>query len=492
MFENNNGALSYSDNQWNVWKRENQKVSQEIWRMFNKSITLQEKQKNREENEKKFDKHKEVIKKYIQENWTFVLVSKNKNYYRALQQILKEVDIIGGTIYVTYEANRMDDTVKKALERYNKIMIFFEESMDDVNMVYKAENTKQIIPNECNLICLTDAPTENNIGLMQDMEVDNIIKKPFSRGSLIEKIATTISVGKETEEIEFLIKNNQLEEAEKELKNKFPEWVIDLKSCLLNADILKKRKKYELAEKYYFYAIKKSRNNLKALKKLKEFYEEIGEKNKKFEILKKIDDFSPFNYKRKMEIWKQLLEVDKLEEADDFFKKAESIVKKKVKDMHLDILLEIKDSFAKNNYKDKSFEYLKKAINAKQKKKKISSDDMWMFNEVWMVLTKKWEWEKAIKSYEYALMLDDTDPFLYYNIGKAYIKGKYFGKAIEFFNQALALDKTFLNNYSEVPMYIGYAYYKLTRYLKAKEYFEKALEINPKRKDVQEFLKKIW
>jgi len=84
------------------------------------------------------------------------------------------------------------------------------------------------------------------------------------------------------------------------------------------------------------------------------------------------------------------------------------------------------------------------------------------------------EYDKALECYDEALKLDKTYVTAYNNKGNIYANLKKYDKALECYNKAIELDSEYASAYYNK----GYLYYNLKEYDKALEWYDKAIEVD--------------
>ena len=84
--------------------------------------------------------------------------------------------------------------------------------------------------------------------------------------------------------------------------------------------------------------------------------------------------------------------------------------------------------------------------------------------------------EAAIDALEYVLAIDDTYEVAYLDIAELYINKKNYKKALEYYLEA----ESFFKYYKEVFFHIGLCYEQLNEMNKARNYYRKSIAIDPK------------
>jgi tetratricopeptide (TPR) repeat protein len=88
------------------------------------------------------------------------------------------------------------------------------------------------------------------------------------------------------------------------------------------------------------------------------------------------------------------------------------------------------------------------------------------------------QFDKAIMDCDKAIQIDSLLAKAYYNRATAYYEKAVYQKAVQDYEKALSIEPKVGN--AVVYSFIGYAYYKLNRFIEVEKYYDKALALNPK------------
>jgi tetratricopeptide (TPR) repeat protein len=325
-----------------------------------------------------------------------------------------------------------------------------------------------------------------------EMGADNVIVKPISVNSLIQKLALTLNPdnnwSKKVDECKTLIQMGKLSEAEKITEDFLKQKPDSAIALILKGDISRAKNNFREAEHYYTLASKKNKLYLEPLKKLVELYEQTNELKKKLESLKKLDRLSSLNHHRKIEIGHTHIQLNQEEEGKKYFDQAIKQVQKQATNMLCSAMMEIAQKL-KNQRPDLSSQYIARAINTKGNN--LSRKDLWMFNEMGVALRQQNRWEEAIEYYKKGLEIAPMDGGLLYNIGMAYAQGKKYYKALEYFKKALENTPEILNESPNIAFNIGKVYFKVNDFQEAQKFLSKAMELDPNFTEAKKLLQRI-
>ncbi len=240
-------------------------------------------------------------------------------------------------------------------------------------------------------------------------------------------------------------------------------------------------------------------------KKLSDLYMHIGEKYKAIEYYKKyisLDDNKNdgYNFANIAEIYESLGEK---ENAEEYYKKAIEIYKNEKDKNYWDLDM-IGDLYNSIGNKNKAIEAYKKAIKLEIK----SSNNMYRRENIWErekfkgfyskgigdLYVKIGNKNKALKSYKHAVSLDPNREEYYVSIAEVYDGMNEKDLAKEYYQKAIDINKKYFEDRPyrcDILKYIAELYLKIDDKENAKECYRKILEINPYDDDAADYLKNL-
>ncbi|SDN31400.1 Tfp pilus assembly protein PilF [Desulfonauticus submarinus] len=436
----------------------------------------------------KYDK--EVIDFILNKNGYFIIVSKDNLFEKTFLAMLKTL-ALKDTCFCICSENNLISKIKDIINQNLKPIIFIELfSQSEINIV-KISDLKSYFGNKIKIICLSNEIDRDRVAQILESGADNLIIKPISINSLVQKISSTIKPNNITKKVDlcrYFIEKKDFVQAEKIVKD-----ILTIKpdsaiAYILKGDILRHKKEFEKAEEYYLKASLRSKLYLEPLKKLAELYAEIGDLEKKLNYLKKLDRLSPLNFKRKIDIGETYIKLDQIEEGKNYIDEAIKQVKKLSKELLastlMDIAMRIKDKTP-----DLSTQYMKQAIDTKEDF--LHPNDLWMFNELGILLRKKGKWEDAIKYYKKALTIAPNDSHLHYNIALAYLEANKPYKALEFAEKALSFDAELPLKGANIAYNLAFIYFRAHKIVEAQKFISLCLKQEPQHVQARKLLKRI-
>jgi tetratricopeptide (TPR) repeat protein len=193
------------------------------------------------------------------------------------------------------------------------------------------------------------------------------------------------------------------------------------------------KKKYSnIAENWYKKAVNINTQYIKVHNSLGKHYELLGEKEKALESYESASHLSPLNPTRMMRIGEIALETGHIDKADRAFEALSKIQSTK----KTDTLKEMGELYLKHGHTDKALKIFNKSLD--------ELEDSAIYNRLGITLRKQKRFLEAIEQYKKAIKLSPNDEVLYYNIGKAYLDAGNKVEAKLSLEQAVKIDKDFV------------------------------------------------
>ncbi|WP_035243992.1 tetratricopeptide repeat protein [Desulfonatronovibrio hydrogenovorans] len=444
--------------------------------------------------DQKLSIYDKIFKFFINDSKGCVMaVTDDALFLKAVKGAYKSQGLDYKSFFAKHDLEKAVAEAKMILNRYKQILFFVEASIEGLSNVLIVKNIKSLFGHKCKLIVITDETERNRIIQMYEMGADNVIVKPVSINSLIQKIALTLNpnnnLGKMVDEAKSLIQLGELDQAEKVAEQILKQKPDSSIAFIIKGDIALAKDKFKDAEDHYIRAGSQSRMYLEPLKRLAELFSRTGDQNKRLEYLKKLDKLSPLNYERKIDIGHTYLLLNVEDKARENFDEAVSQVQKQARDMVSATLMRIAKTIGQER-PDLGTEYIAKAIE--HKGSSLTREDLWMFNEIGISLRQQGKWEQSIDYYKRGLEISPMDGGLYYNMGMAFAQGKQYYKALENFQKAVDSTPDILDQSVSIPYNIAKVCAALNKYQDAGKYLKKALKIDPDFENAKKLLAKIY
>ena len=415
------------------------------------------------------------------QNGVFVVVSIDAVFNKNLRTtLLRHLTIKDECVYNVATIEGLHKEIKLLRTKGHKLLVFIERELNGRNTSDLIRYLKSDFANELFLVVLTTEVERDKLVLLHELGADNIITKPISPDTLIEKIAFTVKPRGQLGELmdkgrQSLDMGNPLEAA------KAAKQVLDLKpnspsGLLLMGDALRAMGKREDALRAYTQAEKGAKLFLDPLKKIAELHREEGNTQEELKFLERLDKLSPLNVDRKVDIGAGYIKLGDADKAKLAFDQAVRIATKEA----LDAVSRVTQSIAARcmeSAPELSEQYLRQSLNTR--KNMLDRSDIETFNRLGLMLRRQGKWQEAITEYRKALKISPDDPGLYYNISMAYTEGRQYIEAYQFLDRALSLNPELWKNGEAVCYNIATVYRRYGKKDPAVDYLKKALELNP-------------
>jgi tetratricopeptide (TPR) repeat protein len=210
-------------------------------------------------------------------------------------------------------------------EAHNRVLVFLERMLSGQSLAPLLGSIGQIC-GEAAIIVLTTEIDQGSAALLIEYGAHNIITKPISVASVIEKMAFTIApqgqMGRYIDRARRSLEMGSYEEA-----MRIASVVLQLKpesavAYMLMGDAYKGMGLTSKAEEMYLKASEVAKLYIQPLKRLSSLYEEAGDKSKQLEALKRLHEISPLNTQRLLEMGALEMEVGDPTAAEGYFEQA--------------------------------------------------------------------------------------------------------------------------------------------------------------------------
>jgi len=415
------------------------------------------------------------------QNGVFLLVSDDAVFSKNLRAtLLRHLTIKDDCVFPVGSTDTLPREIKNLKAKGHKILVFIEREMNGRNATELIHYLKVDQRSEIFVVVLTGEVERDKLVLLHELGADNIITKPISPDTLIEKIAFTVKPRGQIGELmdegrQMLDAGNALEAA------RLAKQVLDLKpsspsGLLLLGDALRSMGKRDEALRAYTRAEKGAKLFLDPLKKIAALHHEEGNTAEEIHFLERLDKLSPLNMDRKVDIGTGYIRLGDPEKAKVCFDQAVRIATKDA----LDAVSRVTQAIATHcmeSAPELSEHYLRQALNTR--KNMLDRSDIETFNRLGLMLRRQGKWQDAIIEYRKALRVSPEDPGLIYNIAMAFTEGRQYIEAYQYLDQALTLDPDLWRSSDAICCNIATVFRRYGKKEQAVEYLQKALTLNP-------------
>ena len=411
----------------------------------------------------------------------FLVVSTDPIFNKNLRAtLLRHLTIKEECVHNVYTSDTLPREIKTLKAKKHKILIFIERELNGRNTTELIRYLKVDHNSELFVVVLTTEVERDKLVLLHELGADNVITKPISPDTLIEKIAFTVKPRGQLGELmdqgrQLLDRGNALEAA------KMARQVLDLKpnspsGLLLLGDALRGMGRKDEALRAYTQAEKGAKLFLDPLKKIAALHHDEGNTTEELKFLERLDKLSPLNLDRKVDIGAGYVKLGDPEKAKACFDLAVRIATKEA----LDAVSRVTQAIAARcmeSAPELSEQYLRQALNAR--KNMLDRSDIETFNRLGLMLRRQGKWEDAITEYRKALKISPDDAGLMYNIAMAFTEGRQYIEAYQYLDRALTLNPDLWRSGEAICCNIATVFRRYGKKDQALDYLRKALEINP-------------
>ena len=428
----------------------------------------------------------------LQSNGVFLVVSNDQLFNKNLRAtLLRHLSIKQECIHNAVTIEALQKGLKLLRLKQQKILLFMERELNGRNTGDLIRYLKTDSGNDVFVVVLTTEVERDKLILLHELGADNIITKPISPDTLIEKIAFTVKprgqLGELMDKGRQCLEDNPLEAA------KIARQVLEIKAnspsgLLLMGDALRKIGKRDEALRAYTQAEKGARLFLEPLKKIAALHREEGNTAEELKFLEKLDKLSPLNIDRKMEIGTSYITLGDMEKAKNAFDQAVRIATREA----LDAVSRVTQAIAARCMEaapELSEQYLRQALATR--KNMLDRSDIETFNRLGLMLRRQGKWLEAVEEYRQALKISPDDAGLYYNIAMAFTEGRRYVEAFRHLERALALHPELWRTSEAVGCNIATVFRRYGKRDLALAYLKKSLEHNPDYAKAKKLLEEI-
>lgn len=440
------------------------------------------------------NKQKGTIREYFaKRNGQLLVLSDDPTFISLLRATIKDIALNQPEMMVVIpDVSRTLKSIMDSFAANRKPALFIERILGNTgDTSFLVKQFRESFP-ELRIFVMTTSADKGRIMLLYESGADNFILKPISSIDLIEKMSVTLRQPSVIRQLldkarTFVVKTVGGEAL------KITRKVLEVKpdsasGYVVMGDALRITGNNEKAQAAYERASKFSNNYMEPLQKMVELAKETNQPQMQLEYLRKLDEISPLNAQRKVEMGELEIALGNPKAATFLF---DTAVNRAYKDAMAQVAaMTEKIAISLQDIDPVQAErYLRKCLELKGRD--LTADDLSTFNQLGISLRKQGRWEDAITEYKKALKIAPNEAVLYYNIGMAHAEGKNYEAAIGSMLKALSFNASIPRTSAAVAYNMGKVFSFGYTKEKARQCLEIALDLQPEYPIARELLDRV-
>ena len=417
-----------------------------------------------------------IINFINQQSGHIIVLSDDQPFMTMLRRVLLKQLNVGNAMTMAPDEAQLLEAIKSRVQDNPGMVVFIELFMQGRNHYYLVRQLKEDYPG-LRVIILTNAVEKEQLVLLHESGADNFVAKPVSINTIVEKMAFTLKPQNKFGQLIDMAKAH-LARNEPEEALKISRRILEIKpnsaaGYLVRGDAFRQLNDLETARESYEKACEYAELFIEPLRRLCEMYGEMGDSEGSLKYMERMDQISPLNVERKVDMGELHLNLGRHLEAQALFDIAvERIIKER-----LNIIISRIAALYMDKDPLQAEKYLRRGLAAKGNK--LSREDLTIFNQLGISLRQQGRWQDAIIEYEKALHIDPGDENHYYNMGMANAEGRKFVEASANMSRALEINRDLSKLNASIAYNIGVIFVHAGKPKEAMRHLRTALELNP-------------
>lgn len=447
--------------------------------------------KSQENTKKQIKDYTEVVKAHLREHGPLVCISDDKTFAGSLRDLVINIlKMPAACVNTSAQPDNLIKLSRQAAESKSQPIFLIDTTAGSYEMAFPAKLLKNAFP-ELKVIMMTNDAEKSQISLINESGVDGCIIKPLDHPALLEKIALVINPSDQVDRIidwaKNLMKQEEYLRALQICSQALERQGTSMPILLTMGDIFKVMKEFDKSVETYLKAAKSSPYSLEPLKKLVELYGEKGNPVKQLEYLEKMDELSPLNLERKIQIGELALKINKPDKARKLFDQAMKVTNRQANEKIASIAYRVADIYTDSD-PEMAASFLQRGLYAR--KEFWSKDDAPTFNRLGLLLRRSGKWKEAVEEYKKAIKVMPNEDSLHYNLSMAYLEGKDIEHARASALKALAVNPDLPKRSSRIATNLATVFLESNDKMHAIPLLKSALEQDPSNTQAKEMLEK--
>ena len=439
-------------------------------------------------------KHQAVVRDFFTgQNGHFICVTDDQTFLALLRNTVKGLALNKTGLLDFYpDPSKVLKAITDDVAAKRTPALFIERTLGgtgDTNFMIR--QFRESFP-QLRIFAMSSNADKGRLMLLHEAGVDNILIKPISSVDLIEKMALSLKPPSPIKQLldkarTFIVQNVGLDAL------KITRKVLEVKpdsaaGYVVMGDALRLSGEQDKAQAAYERATKQSENYMEPLQKLADLAKEKNDTDMQYEYLKRLDELSPLNSQRKMEMAELQMARGNTDAAKELFDGAMNRTFKNAMQQVAAVAEKIAMSLQESDPVTAE-KYLRKCLDLKGDD--LTIDDLSTFNQLGISLRRQGKPFEAIKEYQRALKIAPNSGELYYNMAMAYYEHKEKESAIKSMLKAFSLNPALPNTSANIAYNMGRIFSEGITKDKARGCLKIALELNPEMAKARELLAQL-
>lgn len=430
--------------------------------------------------------YSDIVVGHLRDNGQLICISDDRAFVELLRDlVVKTLKMPPSSLNITARADMVAKLGRQAIESQKAPLILIEQNLNGRDLTFVTRIIKNAFP-ELKILMLAQETDKNHLVLLHESGVDACLVKPMDKAGLLEKMALAIKpqdqIERTLEWARSLLNQGEPMRALQIANQALDQQVNSSAVLLLMGDIFRAMKDYDRAVDSYTRASGASALYLEPLRKLADLYAEKGETHKQIEYLEKMDEVSPLNLDRKIQIGELLLKLKRPDKARRMFDSAMKLSHRQAKENVSCVAYRVADLYTETD-PAMAASFLQRGLETR--KEFWGHEDIATFNRLGLLLRRAGKWREAAEEYQKALTVSPNDDGLHYNLSMAYLEGKDVEKARAMALKALAINPDLPRKSSRVASNLAAVFMSSNDKMHALPLLRTALELDPNNEEAK-------
>lgn len=431
-----------------------------------------------------------ILVDFLRDNGQIVTVSEDMAFDRVLRGLVCQTLKMPQSCIVSIRPELMVKQARAGAEGGKRLLYVMDKIHRGRDLTFSVRLLKDGFP-EFRIIVLASETDRQRFVLLHESGVDSCIVKPVDEKSLLEKLALTLrpkdQIDRALEWARSLVAQEDYLRALQVCSQALEQQAGSTAVLLYMGDIFKAMKEFDKAADAYQKAQGGSNLYLEPLGKLAELYGAMGQTARQVEYLEKMDEVSPLNLERKIQIGELALKLNQGDKARKIFDSVMKLSNRQARENVSAVAYRVADLYNETD-PDMAADFLRRGLEAR--KEFWGQEDLAVFNRLGLILRRAGKWREAVIEYRKAITVAPNDDTLQYNLAMACLEGKDMEAARAAALKAMALNPELPRKSSRIAANLAAVFMSTNDRMHALPLLRSALEQDPENHEAKELMAK--